>query len=58
MTYSSDIPFKKAKENFIVDYLNDLLQKTNYNVTKASEKSELPRPYLHRMIKQYNITLP
>jgi len=54
-----NLPFrdarKRAIETFEREYLQDLLYKNNGNVSQASKLAGLSRPYLHQMMKKYNI---
>ncbi len=55
----TSMPFKEAKqkivENFEKDYLEELLKKYNYNVSKASREAKIDRKHLRNLIKKYNI---
>lgn len=54
------LPFKEAKEIIIKDfhnkYINWILQQNKGNISKAAEQAELQRQYLHRLIKEENIS--
>ncbi len=48
-------PFKELKEEFEKNYLKQLLEHTNYNISKASKISGKTRAELYRLIKKYNL---
>jgi len=52
------LPFKEVKDNFIKNYLIKLLKKNNYNVSRSAQTAAIERPYLYRLIKKHNITIP
>lgn len=56
----SSLPFKEAKqqivESFEKVYLEDLLKKNNYNVSKASREAKIDRKYLRMLLKKYDIS--
>ncbi len=51
--------FKKAKKmymsKFVINYLTDLLQKCNWNITKVSLISGLSRRQIYNLLNTYNI---
>lgn len=59
MAVDSDIPFKDAKqrivESFEKEYLIDLLQKNNHNLSKAAREAEIDRKHLRNLLKKYGI---
>jgi len=54
------LPFKKAKDlvlrEFHRQYIRSLLQQFGGNISKASEKAEIQRQYLHQLMKETGIT--
>lgn len=50
-----NLPWKEAKSMVEKLYIENVLGKTNGNVTKASEKSGIDRSYLQKQIKKYGI---
>ena len=48
-------PFKEAKKEFLVNYLNDLLTLSLGNISLAAKKAQLHRRHLHRMINELDI---
>ena len=58
MMYSGetyDKPFKDAKAEFEKAYLEKLLKKTSYDITRASKFAGVTRAYVYEMLKKYNI---
>jgi DNA-binding NtrC family response regulator len=58
MMYSGetyDKPFKDAKAGFEKAYLEKLLKKTSYDITRASKFAGVTRAYVYEMLKKYNI---
>jgi transcriptional regulator with PAS, ATPase and Fis domain len=51
--------FKDAKKeclsSFEKDYLLELLEKNDNNITKAAEEAGIPRMTIYRMMKKYNL---
>ncbi len=51
-----DMPFREAKEavikQFYRQYIMGLLEQHNGNISRAAEKAEIQRQYLHRLIKE------
>jgi DNA-binding NtrC family response regulator len=52
---SYDKPFKDAKAGFEKAYLEKLLKKTSYDITRASKFAGVTRAYVYEMLKKYNI---
>ncbi len=50
-----DKPFKQAKAEFEKTYLKKLLEKTSYDIAKASKIAGVTRAYVYEMLKKYNI---
>jgi len=48
-------PFKEAKKEFEESYLKNLLEKTDFNISKASKIAGITRAQIYRMIKRYGI---
>ncbi|MFO1518571.1 MAG: sigma 54-interacting transcriptional regulator [bacterium] len=59
MHIDTSLPFKEAKqkivESFEKDYLEDLLQRNNFNVSKASREAKIDRKHLRNLLKKYEI---
>jgi DNA-binding NtrC family response regulator len=59
MAIDSDLPFKDAKqkivENFEKEYLADLLQRNNHNLSKASREAKIDRKHLRNLLKKYGL---
>ena len=59
MKVEADIPFKDAKqkivESFEKEYLQDLLQRNNHNLSKASREAKIDRKHLRNLLKKYGI---
>jgi DNA-binding NtrC family response regulator len=57
--YSAERPFKEAKGDLIADfeksYIQDLLRRSDGNVSKASREAGIERAYLQRLIKKYEL---
>ena len=47
--------FKDAKAEFEKNYLEQLLQRTSYDITRASKFAQVTRAYVYEMLKKYNI---
>lgn len=54
-TRSSDIPFYAAREIFEKRYIQDLLQRCNWNLSAASRMGEISRKSLTLKAKQYGL---
>lgn len=52
-----NVPFKDAREEFKKQYLIQLLQQVNGNISEAARISGLDRRTLHRLIKQYSLSI-
>lgn len=59
MKVEADIPFKDAKqkivESFEKEYLQDLLQRNNHNLSKASREAKIDRKHLRNLLKKHGI---
>lgn len=59
VSYSTDKPFKEAKNRIIgqfeKEYVADMLQRNDGNISKAAREAEIERAYLRRLIKKHNI---
>ena len=62
MTIDTSLPFKEAKQKIVEfferDYLEGLLQRNNYNVSRASREAKIDRKHLRNLLKKYNINAP
>ncbi len=60
ISIDTSLPFKEAKqkivENFEKEYLEDLLKRNQYNVSKASREAQVDRKHLRNLLKKYQIT--
>ena len=58
-SFDSEIPFKDAKqqivENFEKEYLAELLQRNNYNLSKAAREAKIDRKHLRNLLKKYDL---
>ncbi len=56
----SSLPFKEAKqrivESFEKDYLEEILRRNNFNVSKASREAQIDRKHLRNLLKKYEIS--
>ncbi|MCA9671491.1 MAG: sigma 54-interacting transcriptional regulator [Myxococcales bacterium] len=56
-----DMPFKEAKgmlvEAFEREYLTQLLDRHNGNISRAAIEAGIDRNYIHRLVKKYDITV-
>ncbi|MBD3202809.1 hypothetical protein GF327_00810 [Candidatus Woesearchaeota archaeon] len=50
-------PFRKAKKEFMKQYITDILVLNFANITKAAQKARLNRRHLHRLIKKLDIDI-
>jgi len=50
--------FKEAKEEFEKQYIQSMLKKNKWNITKTSEMIQIERSNLYRKIKQLDIVVP
>lgn len=59
MTIDTSLPFKEAKQKvvevFEKDYLEELLRRNNFNVSKASREAKIDRKHLRNLLKKYEI---
>lgn len=59
MKVDSDMPFKDAKqrvvEDFEKEYLIELLERYNHNLSKAAREAQIDRKHLRNLLKKYNI---
>jgi DNA-binding NtrC family response regulator len=55
---TADRPFKEAKQelirNFEREYLRDLLDRNDGNISKAAREAGIERAYLQRLIRKSN----
>lgn len=62
MTIDTSLPFKEAKQKvvevFEKDYLEELLRRNNFNVSKASREAKIDRKHLRNLLKKYEINAP
>jgi DNA-binding NtrC family response regulator len=62
MTVDTSLPFKEAKQKvvevFEKDYLEELLRRNNYNVSRASREAKIDRKHLRNLLKKYEINAP
>lgn len=54
-----DMPFKDAKSELITqfekEYLESILEKNEWNISKAAREAQIERAYLQRLIKKYDL---
>ncbi len=59
MAVDTELPFKDAKqkivESFEKEYLVDLLQRNNNNLSKAAREAKIDRKHLRNLLKKYDI---
>lgn len=59
MKVEADIPFKDAKQRIVEDfeqeYLADLVERNNHNLSKAAREAKIDRKHLRNLLKKYNI---
>jgi DNA-binding NtrC family response regulator len=62
MTIDTSLPFKEAKQKIVEifekDYLEDLLNRNAYNVSRASREAKIDRKHLRNLLKKYSINAP
>jgi len=62
MSVDTSLPFKEAKQKvveiFEKDYLEELLKRNNYNVSRASREAQIDRKHLRNLLKKYEINAP
>jgi len=55
----TSLPFKEAKqkivESFEKDYLEDLLKRNSFNVSKAAREAKIDRKHLRNLLIKYGI---
>lgn len=60
LSIDTSLPFKEAKQKvveiFEKDYLEDLLSRNDFNVSKASRDAKIDRKHLRNLLKKYEIT--
>ncbi|MFH0800461.1 MAG: sigma 54-interacting transcriptional regulator [Pseudomonadota bacterium] len=59
MKVDADMPFKDAKQRIVEDfekeYLVELLERYNHNLSKAAREAQIDRKHLRNLLKKYNI---
>lgn len=59
MRIDSNIPFKEAKQQIVEvfekEYLEELLKKHNYNLSKAAREAKVDRKHIRNLLKKYGI---
>ena len=59
MKITADVPFKDAKqkivEEFEREYLEDLMERNNYNLSKAAREAKIDRKHLRNLLKKHGI---
>ncbi|MCB1215446.1 MAG: sigma-54-dependent Fis family transcriptional regulator, partial [Deltaproteobacteria bacterium] len=59
LTIDTNLPFKEAKQKvvelFEKDYLEELLKKNDFNVSKASREAKIDRKHLRNLLKKYGV---
>jgi transcriptional regulator with GAF, ATPase, and Fis domain len=62
MKIDTSLPFKEAKQKIVEiferDYLDELLRRNNYNVSRASREAKIDRKHLRNLLKKYGINAP
>lgn len=62
MAAFTDKTFKDAKEAWLSafegDYLKAVLERNNYNISRAARESDIDRKYLRKLMKKYDIVAP
>lgn len=62
MTIDTSLPFKEAKQKIVEifekDYLEELLRRNNFNVSRASREAKIDRKHLRNLLKKYDIAAP
>ena len=55
----SNVPFKEERERWLSQlerqYLRELFQKYDGNITRVAEAAKLDRSYVHRLVKKYDL---
>jgi len=59
MHIDSSLPFKEAKQKLVEvfekEYLENLLQRNNYNLSKAAREAKVDRKHIRNLLKKYGI---
>lgn len=59
MKIDANLPFKEAKQKilevFEKEYLEDLLKRNNYNLSKAAREAKVDRKHIRNLLKKYGI---
>ena len=59
MRVNADIPFKEAKQQIVEvfekEYLEDLLKRHHYNLSKAAREAKVDRKHIRNLLKKYGI---
>jgi two-component system, NtrC family, nitrogen regulation response regulator GlnG len=62
LNIDTSLPFKEAKQKIVElfekDYLEELLKRSNYNVSRASREAKIDRKHLRNLLKKYDINAP
>ncbi|HCU25835.1 MAG TPA: Fis family transcriptional regulator [Deltaproteobacteria bacterium] len=62
MSIDTSLPFKEAKQRVVEvferDYLEELLERNNFNVSRASREAKIDRKHLRNLLKKYEINAP
>ena len=58
----NELPFKEAKQKFLdgfeKDYLEGLLEESDWNVSQASREAEIDRKYFRKLMKKHGLKRP
>lgn len=61
LSIDTSLPFKEAKQKIVEifekDYLEDLLSRNDFNVSKASRDAKIDRKHLRNLLKKYEISV-
>lgn len=59
MRIDANLPFKEAKQQIVEvfekEYLEDLLKRNNYNLSKAAREAKVDRKHIRNLLKKYGI---
>ena len=59
LSKAMNLPYAKAGKQVLSDfkstYLRELLDRNNWNISQAAREAEIPRPSLHRMIRELDL---
>ena len=59
MQINADLPFKEAKQQIVEvfekEYLEDLLKRHHYNLSKAAREAKVDRKHIRNLLKKYGI---